>query len=69
MFKYGIPMAIITTLILIWIGNPFDWSMYMDSSMERLRDEEYFEKYKKVKGDYIYPDCVYAKSIRNRGNK
>lgn len=69
MFKYGIPMTIVITLLLGWISNPFDWSMYMDSSMERLKHEEYFEAYKKVKGDFIYPDSVYAKYMKDRNNE
>jgi hypothetical protein len=34
-----------------------------------MNNKEYFEAYKKVKGDFIYPDSVYAKYMKDRNNE
>lgn len=59
--KSTIPLACTISIVWLWLTKPFDWSCYIEPSLKRLKNKEYFEAYKKVNGNYIPNNCAYAK--------
>ncbi len=56
--------TIILTLVYLFLTKPWDFSYYIKSSLERLKDENYAEAYFKLMGRYVPDSSAYGHYLR-----